>query len=445
MGKPGRAAHNRDSSAAKGLAARAFAVKALGDILKSGIQLDDALAALRASDLPGNDKSFAHAIVATSLRRHGQISDVLQRFLAKPLPAKSGCANANLIAAGAQMLFMDIPPHAAIDLAVRVARQDRAGRHFAGLTNAVLRKVADAGKAIVAAQDEVALNFQPWMLESWTAGYGPAAAAQIGSALLAEAPLDISVKGDAARWAEVLDGELLDNGSVRLSHGHGPVAGLPGFAEGQWWVQDAASSLPVKLLGDVTGKRVLDLCAAPGGKTAQLAAAGADVTAVDNSAERMERLKDNLARLELAATTVVADAAGFASKDPFDAVIADVPCSATGTLRRHPDGIHSKSRDLVAALRPLQEAILENAIAVAKPGGHIIYSTCSLQVEEGEELIRAALGRHGDIARHGLGQGDAFGHGELITADGDLRALPQHGIGQTPGMDGFYACRLIKA
>ncbi len=428
----------------KGLAARSHAVKALSLVLRGRQYLDDALHEARTAGLSGPDRAFAHAIVATSLRRRGQIDDVLKGFLVKPLPAKSGLTREVLHTGVAQMLFMDIPPHAAIDMAVRIARHDRAGRHFAGLVNAVLRRVAETGPEIAAGQDAAMLNVPDWMLTSWTAGFGAAAARQCAEASLCEAALDVSVKSDPQRWAGELGGEALPTGTVRVVSADRRVADMAGYADGAWWVQDAAAALPVKLLGDVAGKRVLDLCAAPGGKTAQLAGAGADVTAVDNSEDRLERLRVNMRRLGLAPRIVCGDAATLSDSDRFDAVIADVPCSATGTLRRHPDGLHLKTPDMAGRLRPVQLAVLRNAVALTRPGGTIIYCACSLETGECEDVIEEFLAADDRVERAGVQADELPGCGNLINAAGELRVQPWQSIGTATGLDGFFAARLLK-
>ena len=428
----------------KGLAARAYANKALGEVLRNSVPLEDALGESWRSDLAANDKALVRAIVATSLRHKGQIDDVLRRFLNKPLPAKSGPAREILLSGAAQILFMRVPAHAAIDVAVSLARHDRNGKHFSGLINAVLRKVAASGPDVAAGQDSVELNIPKWMHQAWAKDFGADVAANMGAALLKEAPLDITIKGDVEDWAQKLGGKVLPGGTVRLENAAGRIEDLHGYGEGAWWVQDAAAALPVKLLGDLSGKKVLDLCAAPGGKTAQLAAAGADVTAVDNSPARLEILAGNLKRLELSAQIVCHDAATFEAHEGFDVVLADVPCSATGTLRRHPDGLHTKQASLPEKLKPVQLAILHNAISRTRAGGRTMLCTCSVQMQEGERLIEEILAESTAVTRDRLTQDEVFGLGHLINSSGDLRVLPHHPIGDGMGLDGFFASRLLK-
>ena len=287
--------------------------------------------------LEGRDRSFAHALVASSLRHGGEIKTVLGKFLTKPLPRSSGMAVDILTIAAAQLLFMEVSPHAAIDLSVDLAKQDKKAQHFSGLINAVLRKVATDGKTALKDLDGPRLNTPDWLWEQWIAAYDEKTARAIAVAHLSEAPLDISVKSNAEHWAAQLEGELLPTGTIRLRAADKSLQDLPGFSTGDWWVQDAASALPAKLLGDIRGQSALDLCAAPGGKTAQLAAAGATVTAVDDSVSRLNRLRENLARLKLQATTLLADVLSLPVDTRYDNVLLDAPCSATGTIRRHPE------------------------------------------------------------------------------------------------------------
>jgi 16S rRNA (cytosine967-C5)-methyltransferase len=226
---------------------------------------------------------------------------------------------------------------------------------------------------------------------------------------------------------------------------------LPGFTEGQWWVQDAAAALPARLFGDVAGKSVADLCAAPGGKTAQLAHAGARVTAVDRSPGRMARLGDNLARLALEAETVVADAAewqGAKSGEGFDGILIDAPCSSTGTIRRHPDVAWLRQETDIGALMALQKRLLQKAVVLLKPGGTLVYCTCSLEPEEGEQAIFALLAAEPAMRRVPIEAGEVAGLTEILTAEGELRTLPCHLPHPDPrfsGLDGFYAARLVKS
>jgi 16S rRNA (cytosine967-C5)-methyltransferase len=314
------------------LKARKLAVFVLKAVLHGKQPFDEAFAVSTSraafADLEFRDRAFARAIATIALRRFGQIQDVLGRLLERPLPAEAVDARFTLVAAVAQLLFLDVAPHAAISLAVEQAKTSRGASRFAGLVNAVLRRVAAEGAAIIARQNAARLNTPDWLYERWTAHYGADAAAKIAAAHMDEPPLDLSIKTDAAAWAARLSGTLLPWGSVRLL-AKGRIEDIEGYQEGAWWVQDAAAALPALLLGDVKGKRVADLCAAPGGKTAQLAAGGAQVTAVDISPSRLRRLKENLSRLGLEAEIVQANAGEWTPPEQFDAVLLDAPCSAT--------------------------------------------------------------------------------------------------------------------
>ena len=426
-----------------GLQARRLASHLLKAVLQNGQPFDEAFAASGAkasfSVLAFRDRAFARAIAATALRRLGQIEDMLGRFLEKPLPADAFEARFILIAGAAQLAFMDVAPHAAIGLAVEQAKGVRAARHLAGLVNAVLRRVSANKAAILAEQGASRLNTPEWLRRRWVRHYGEETASRIASAHLEEPPLDLSVKADAAAWAERLSGSLLPWRTIRLP-AKGRIEDLEGYAEGAWWVQDAAAALPALLFGDVRGLRVADLCAAPGGKTAQLAARGAQVTAVDISATRLRRLRENLGRLNLTAGTVQANASEWTPPEPFDAVLLDAPCSATGTIRRNPDIPYLKAEADIAALAAIQARLLKHALSLLKPGGHFVYATCSLEPEEGEEQIRALLAEQGDVALMPVRADEVGVPSEAIT-QGMLRTLPFH----AGGMDGFFAARLTLA
>lgn len=431
-----------------GYATRALAVACLGAILDRGRALDDAFEAAseRAGPLEPRDRALARLIVMTVLRRKGELQAVVSSFLEKPLPADSGRLWPILLSAAAQLLLLDTPPHAAISLAVDQCRDDHKARRFDRLTNAVLRRVSTLGKDVLAKLDPVTVNMPPWLLARWTETYGEAQARNIAAASLQEAALDLSVKSDPASWAERLGGEVLPNGTVRLQRG-GRIEDIEGYAEGAWWVQDAAASLPARLLGDVAGLHVADLCAAPGGKTAQLAAAGALVTAVDNVPARLERLAENLARLDLKAERMEADITAWAPGRQFDAVLLDAPCSATGTIRRHPDILHLKRKDDTSDRVALQQRLLEHAAHLVRPGGLLVFCTCSLEPEEGPAQIARFLSLNSDFSRVPVAAGEAGIEGAWLTPEGDLRTLPCHLPRAEPGLsglDGFYAARLRK-
>jgi 16S rRNA (cytosine967-C5)-methyltransferase len=286
-------------------------------------------------------------------------------------------------------------------------------------------------------------NIPEWMMASWTEGYGADIAEKIASASLREPTLDISVKSDPEGWTQKLGATALPTGSLRRGF-DGPIEAMPGFVEGAWWVQDAAAALPARLLGDINGKRVLELCAAPGGKTAQLLAAGAEVTAIDRSEPRLGRLRHNLARLNLTAKTLVKDATTWRPDVLFDAVLLDPPCTSTGTIRRHPDILHSKVPQDIPKLAALQDKLLESAMQMVKPGGTLVFCTCSLQPEEGERRIEAFLASNPTAKRSSIRAEELPGLTDAITETGDLRSLPFH-LAERGGLDGFFAARVIRS
>ncbi|MEW6454293.1 MAG: RsmB/NOP family class I SAM-dependent RNA methyltransferase [Pseudomonadota bacterium] len=428
-----------------GLAARSAAAGILDAVLRSKRPLDEQLEAADLTALPDRDRALVRHIVATTLRRLGTIRHLLNEQLERGLPKEAPRAETALLVGATQILFLDVPDHAAVDLSVRIARADRYAAHYTKLINAVLRRLANDGKARLAALDTVMLDTPDWLMKRWIAAYGEPTARAIAAAHTHEAALDISVKSDPEGWATRLNGRVLPTGTIRTV-AHGAVPNLPGFNDGEWWVQDAAAAIPAKLLGDVRGKSVADLCAAPGGKTAQLATAGAKVTAVDRSEPRLKRLRENLARLKLDAETVTTDAAQW-QHEPFDAVLVDAPCSSTGTIRRHPDIPWLKSETDIAKLSALQSRLLDRAAMLTKPGGTLVYCTCSLEPEEGERAIAALLERNPGLKRSPITPAEVGGLSEIVTPDGAIRSLPCHLPDPEPqmsGLDGFYAARIIR-
>jgi 16S rRNA (cytosine967-C5)-methyltransferase len=437
------------------LATRKAAIDVVHAVLAERRPLDDSLAHHTEKGslarLEPRDRAHARLIVATTLRRLGQIDAALSGFLAKGLPEERGKLREILQTAAAQLLFLEAAPHAVVSLAVSIAQRDAKARRYEKLVNAVLRRLSEQGPTTVAGQDAARLNTPDWLWESWSSAYGVETARAIAESHLHEAALDISVRSDPERWARELGGILLSTGTIRRA-ADGRIEDLPGFAEGQWWVQDCAAALPVRLLGDVRGKRVLDLCAAPGGKTAQLAAAGAHVTALDISKVRMQRLGQNMSRLGLKAEMVVADAAAWTPEAPFDAVILDAPCTATGTIRRHPDILHLKQENDVAKLAVLQQNLLRHAATLVGVGGEIVFCTCSLQPEEGPERIARALAENVDLTLSAVTPAEVGGQVEWVTGEGYLRTLPCHApetsagtaAQERRGVDGFFAARLTR-
>jgi 16S rRNA (cytosine967-C5)-methyltransferase len=435
-----------------GLAARRIAADIVDGVLHKHRTLDDQLDGAGAhpglKTLSDRDRALMRRLVATTLRRLGTLGHLLSRLLDRGIPTDAPRAQSALLIGAAQILWMDVPDHAAVDLSVRLVQSDRRASKYAGLVNAVLRRCAREGAPLIEEVKSDTLDVAPWLLRRWIAAYGETVARDIAHAIGHEPSLDITVKSDAAQWASRLHGEMLPTGSVRTLL-QGSVTMLPGFTEGQWWVQDAAAALPARLFGDVGGKYIADLCAAPGGKTAQLAQAGARVVAVDRSANRMARLRDNLARLSLQAEAVVTDAAEWkGTGELFDGVLVDAPCTSTGTIRRHPDIGWLRQEADIATLTALQKRLLQQAASLLKPGGTLVYCTCSLEPEEGEQAIAGFLATDSSMRRVPIEAGEVADLGEIITADGDLRTLPCHLPNQEPklgGLDGFYAARLLKA
>ncbi|MGF1591780.1 MAG: RsmB/NOP family class I SAM-dependent RNA methyltransferase [Kiloniellaceae bacterium] len=423
--------------------ARKTALALLRAVLDDGRPLDEALARNpHLAKLEARDRAFARLLATTCLRRLGQVDAAIDHCLDRPIRAKDVALRHILRLGAVQLLFLETPPHAAVSTALDLARGPRlAGQR--GLLNAVLRRLSREGAILVEGQDAPRLDTPDWLWSSWCAAYGEATARAIAAAHLVEPPLDLSCKESAEGWADRLGATLLPGGSLRLPAGQGDVTRLPGYAEGAWWVQDAAAALPARLLGEVSGKTVIDLCAAPGGKTAQLAAAGAEVIAVERSAERLKRLRENLDRLQLAAALVEGDAASWQPPAPADAVLLDAPCSATGTLRRHPDIAWLKDKAQIASLTAAQDRLLAHAVAMAKPGGLLVYAVCSLQPEEGPQRIHALLSSDDRVERLPLAAEELPGFEDCVTPEGDLRSLPCH-LPEQGGLDGFYACRLRR-
>lgn len=425
----------------------------MSSVLDRRRALDDALTSEfstgESAALEQRDRGLTRLIATTALRHKGELDAVVANFIERPLPEDRGLLSHILLCAAAQLIFLDIAPHAVINLAVEQCRHDRGARRFDKLANAVLRRISERGREVLSSQPGARMNVPPWMWTRWLSAYGEAGANQIAEASLREAQLDLSIKNptEIAMWAERLGGVTLPSGTVRVADPETRIDALPGFAEGAWWVQDAAATLPACLLGNIAGRHVADLCAAPGGKTAQLSASGACVTAIDASPERLKRLNENLARLHLTADVVTADAASWQPGRNFDAVLLDAPCTATGTIRRHPDILYLKRASDLAPLVALQSRLLDRASQLLSPGGTLVYCTCSLEPEEGEEQIKSLLGRDRTLCRIPLQPGEHAIDAAWITPAGDLRTLPSHSPSDaaSAGMDGFYAARLQKA
>lgn len=441
-----------------GMAARRAAVIVLRAVLEQPDEAPqvDALLADATADLDDRDRGLARAIVTATLRRLGSVQHLLAQLMERGYPRKCGPLEAILVTASAQILFMDTPDHAAVDTAINLARADRNAAPFAGLANAVLRNVV-ARKDEVAGYDPLDIDAPRWLAARWRAAWGEPQARAIAAALRHEPGVDVSVRGPAGAWTERLDGVALPlapdsaaTQTVRLRTTRG-IEELPGYAEGAWWVQDAAAALPARLLHVQPGERVADLCAAPGGKTAQLLAAGGQVAAFDRSPARMDRLAANMRRLGFSPERHVVNLATVAPEKirggPYDAVLLDAPCSATGTIRRHPDVAWTKRPGDIASLADLQARLLDCAAALLKPGGRLVYSTCSLEPDEGELQIARFLERNPQMQRVPVAAAELPGLPEAINAAGEVRTFPSMLPDAEPrmsGLDGFFAARLQR-
>jgi 16S rRNA (cytosine967-C5)-methyltransferase len=438
--EPSLASATRNAAASS---ARQVALDLVGAVLRRKRPLDDAIEDHpMMGTLSVRDRAFARLLVATVLRRLGQIDALIGQCLNTPLAPRAAIIHDVLRLGIAQLLFLRTPPHAAVATSVDLAHS-RGFLSHKGLVNAVLRRLSVEGAERVETQDAPRLNTPGWLWQSWSEAYGEACARAIAEAHLKEAPLDLTLRAgeDVEAWCEKLQATRLPTGTLRRAGG-GSVTALPGYAEGAWWIQDAAASLPVRLFGPLAGLEVVDLCAAPGGKTAQLASAGARVTAIDRSTRRLDRLVANLARLGLPVNAVAADALNWRPETPADAVLLDAPCTATGAIRRHPDVPHLKQPEDVARLSVVQDNLLRAALDILRPGGVLVYCTCSLEPEEGPARVEALLRSGAPAARRPIAP-DEIGVADWIAGSGDLRTLPCH-LPEYDGIDGFYAARLVK-
>ncbi|MEW9919878.1 RsmB/NOP family class I SAM-dependent RNA methyltransferase [Marimonas sp. MJW-29] len=418
-----------------GVEARRGAVYLLDQILGENPRLmSELLAAGALEKLPPEERARAQRLATETLRGLERADRLLQKHLKKypPLTVR------NALRVGTVELCQGGAAHGVVNAMVNlVSRHPRLG-HLKGLTNAVLRKIAAEGPD--AWPTLRAPRLPKWLRGPLVEAWGPEAMAAIEVAHFAGAPLDLTAKGDPQAVAQAVGGTLLPTGSIRVSDPD-QVSAMPGYAEGDWWVQDAAAALPAAILAPKPGEDILDLCAAPGSKTMQLAAGGANVTAVDDSAARMARLKENLARTGLSAKTIVQDAR--AATGTFDAILLDAPCSATGTIRRHPDLPHAKDGSEFGVLIALQEELINHAWTLLKPGGRMVFCTCSLLPDEGEVQVDEALERHEDMRVDAEALKVPGVEVDWITAEGGLRLRPDYWP-DLGGMDGFYIACLRK-
>lgn len=421
---------------------RLAAVDLLDAVLGHKRLLDEALDKTPSyTKLTVRDRGLASLIVRTALRHLGEIDALIDTYVDKPL-GKKGQGAKNVLRVGlTQLMFLDIADHAAVDTAVDLCKGGDLAP-YRKLVNAVLRRSQREGRAVLDSLDAPRTNTPDWLWDSWVDSYGVETTRAIATLHMQEPPLDLTVKADPAKWAEALEAQLMPTGTLRLTR-KVSVTELEGFDDGAWWVQDMAASLPARLLGNVEGMDVIDLCAAPGGKTMELAAAGGQVIAVDRSAKRMVRVEQNLQRTKLSAKLIADDAETWRPALLADAVLLDAPCSATGTARRHPDVLCLKTHDDVIKLANLQARLLKAAVEMVRPGGLIVYCTCSLQPEEGERQIEALIASGAPVELDPIKPAEAGALSNVVTDQGYLRTLPSH-LAEQGGMDGFFAARLRR-
>lgn len=421
---------------------RLAAAHMLARVLDKGIPLDAVLAS-GLQGLSGKDRAFTRALVSNTLRNLGVIDHILADRLNTPISHRAHIARDALRMGVCELLFLRTPPHAAVSEAVNLTGTHATSRPLRGVVNAVMRRIGESADTILDGLDQADLNTPYWLYAGWVKTYGAETANKIAAAHHAEPRLDLSTKGDATEFAASVEGTVMGPHAVRLGADHPPVEALPGYDEGAFWVQDFAATFPVRLMGDVTGKRVIDMCAAPGGKAMQLAARGAEVLAVDKSEPRLDRLVGNLERTGLSAELLCTDASDLQGIDPFDIVLLDAPCSATGTIRRHPDLPWIRDEETMASMTRLQDRLLDRAAVLTQPGGLLIYAVCSLEPREGEQRIEAFFERHSNFSRHAVTPDEAAPVADAITPLGDLRTLPCH-LADQGGMDGFFICRMVR-
>lgn len=414
--------------------ARSAAVYLLDQVLGEGRLMSELIAGGALEALAPADRARAQRLAGDTLRGLARADRLLSKHLRKPPPLPVF----NVLRAGTVELAQGGDAHGVVNEAVAIIGRHPRHNRLKGLINAVLRKMADEAPAKW--NDLRQPGLPHWLRGPLVEAWGKGAVAAMERAHFEGAPLDLTVKSDAEAWAARLGGTVLPTGSVRLRDA-GQVSALPGYDSGAWWVQDAAAALPVQVLDPQPGERVLDLCAAPGGKTMQLAARGAQVTALDISERRMARVAENLARTGLMAECVVGDALEHAGV--YDAVLLDAPCSATGTIRRHPDLPHAKDGSDFGALIELQAAMVDHALGLLAPGGRLVFCTCSLLPDEGECQVEEVLLRHPGLTadrsafdRPGIAP-------EWITEEAGLRLRPDYWP-DLGGMDGFYVACLRK-
>ena len=444
----------RETSLAKhkqGLAARSVAVRLITRVIDDGRNLDalcdrvNGLKEFLSLDL--RDQGLARAIAVTALRNRNHIDLAMRTMMDRPPPKRARLLIHSIHAALAQILFMDVPDSAAVNLGVTQISADERTARFKGLANAVLRRATREKERLLSEKFQTTDPFPKWFSNRLRKDYGKKRLTTIAKAISQRPGIDITVKSNAADWADKLDGEVLPTGGIRLKTDI-PVTDLEGFNDGEWWVQDAAASVPTQLLDAEPGTSVLELCAAPGGKTAQLINSGYKVTALDISQVRLKRLQENLSRLNMKATLVQADILEWETEEQFDSILLDAPCSSTGTVRRHPDVLWSRTDEEIRELAELQYKLVIKSLEFLKPGGSLVFSNCSIFKEEGEDLLARLLRSDLGIINQKLTPKDTFDQPALINGQGAMRSLPDLFTDMdgalSSGLDGFFACKLVK-
>lgn len=427
------------------LRSRKICLDILSAILRKSAGLEDEFSRIidledKKQKIENRDRTFIRLLLTTSLRRLGEIDFYLTKLLDKPLPTKAFFIQDVLRISIAQILFLKTPEHAAVSTAVELVKNSLF-KGFSGLVNAVLHRFIKEQNKICSIESIETSNIPQWLLNIWQKEYGIEKTRKIVSACLKEAPLDFTVKENPEFWAEKLECKVLATGTLRREKSC-LVSNLPGYEEGEWWIQDFSASLPVKLFQSVTGKKVADVCAAPGGKTAQLILNGADVEAIDISKNRIKRLEENLSRLKYSSKTITQDALEWAlcqKKKSFDAILLDAPCSATGTIRRHPDVLFHRKYEDIERLKDLQYNLLKAMLPLLKKEGVLIYCVCSIIPDEGVQLIDR-------VVQERLAERICLTNEiplEIISQKGDLLVTPDC-YSDDGGCDGFFAARLKK-
>jgi len=428
---------------ANDIKSREIAFLIIKKVLDDGATLDGAIDHY-SRDISSKDRGFIRHVCTTVIRRLGQLDKIINSCTKTKL-GNTQMAIRHVLRLGlAQLLFSEVPAHAAVNTSVELVdkKVSKKLQYLKNTVNAVLRKVDREREELLKKSSNTRLNFPKWLLQSWDQRYGQSTVKDMLGAMLEEAPLDLSLKPDcdAALWAEKLKGKVVPDGGVRITKA-GKVVEIEGYFDGIWWVQDMAARIPARLLGLSSGDRVLDLCAAPGGKAAQSAAAGALVTAVDFSTGRMKRLGENMARLDLKVDVITSDVLTYAPEEKYDYILLDAPCSSTGTIRRHPEILHIRRKEDVIQMVEIQTKMLDHAQTLLKEGGVLIYCVCSLEQEEGPDQIKALLERHGSLKRKEIKLSEMPERDQAILETGDVQTLPHYAQG---GMDGFFISRIIK-